>query len=358
MKPRDVAIKGIGPVSAQGTDAASVWNRLNGEIAETTGKLKGELEFTVNLPASRLRRVGRYSRLALAGALEAWKDAGIELDGISPFRRGSIFTTGYGSLVSNVTFSESVAKGDPNSCSPTLFAGTVANSCVGHVCMELNLKGVSTVLMGGNIFVYSKLLLDTDKADVIFAGAVEEYSQDLWHSLEKNEVASGVEINEATVVFVLEQVDEGTHDAYCVLGAGASVGLSGFPLITMIDPAMTKRTIKLALRDCVEKNKDKGDIDAVFSSSNGSYFDEVEERAIEEELPRSLIVSGVKGFLGETMGCAFSLNVAAAALCLKNRSIPLSLTRGGSYDADFRNLLVTGFDPAGNYHCLALRRLG
>ena len=358
-----VTITGIGIVCAQGTNVASVWERLNenpGAAAKNAKKSEGEIELTPSLleiPAAQLRRVNRYSRLALAGAVEAQKDAGFVTDKASAFRRGSIFTTGYGSIVSNVKFAESMAKGDPDSCSPTLFSGTVANSAVGQVYMQLNLKGPSTVLIGGNIFVYSKLLLETGKADVLFAGAVEEYSQDLWDSLGQNETASSLNVNEAAVVFTIERAgaNENSHNAYCALGDGESAALGGFPPIQKIDSDASERAIRRALGKCAEKNHGVGNIDVVFSSSGGSYFDETEARAIAEEFPRSFIVPGVKDFFGETLGCAFCLNVAAAALCLKNRSIPRSLTGGELYDADFRNVLVTGFDPAGNYNCLVLR---
>jgi 3-oxoacyl-(acyl-carrier-protein) synthase len=355
MMPNGVTITGIGIVCSKGTDAASVWKRMNETPAVNAKKTEGELDFTVNLPASKLRRVNRYSKLALAGVMEAQKDAGITLDEASAFRYGLILTTGYGSIVSNVRFAESVAKGDPDSCSPTLFSGTVANSGVGQVCTQLRLKGPGTVLIGGNVFVYSKLLLDTGRADILFAGAVEEYSPDLWDSLGKNEVAPGLNINEATAVMAFERAPALPSRAYCALGNGISAGLEGFPQVKKIDLKSSTRTMKRALEQCSEKNRDAGDVDIVFSSASGSYFDEAEAQAIEEAFPHSFVVSGVKDFFGETLGCAFCLNVAVAAMCLKNGSIPPSLTRSTLCDAGFRNILVTGFDPAGNYNCIVLR---
>ena len=351
----NVTITGIGIVCARGTDAASVWERLNENSVPNVKKSEGETDFKADFPASSLRRVNRYSKLALAGAAGALKDSGLALDEASAFRRGAVFTTGYGPIVSNISFAESNAKGDPDSCSPTLFSGTVPNSGAGQVCMRLNLKGPGTVLIGGNVFVYSKLLLDTGRADVIFAGAVEEYSRDLWDSLGKNEVASDLSINEATVVMTLEPAGE--KAAYCSLGNGTSAALRGFPPVKKIDPA-SMQAMQRALSQCAEKNREAGDVDVVFSSAGGSYFDEIEAQAISEALPRAFVVPGVKGFFGETLGCAFCLNVATAAMCIKNKVIPRSLTGGVLYDADFRNILVTGFDPAGNYNCLVLGRCG
>jgi hypothetical protein len=230
----------------------------------------------------------------------------------------------------------------------------VPNSAAGQVCAQLGLKGPGTVLIGGNVFVYSKLLLDTGRADLLFVGAVEEYSRDLWDSLKKNEYSTGLVINEAAVVMTLEPA--GDKPAYCALGNGASAALQGFPAIKKIDPDLSMRAMSRALSQCIEKNRDAGDVDVVFSAAAGSYFDEVEARALAEALPRSIIVPGVKEFFGETLGCAFCLNAATAAMCIKNKAIPPVIAMGVPYDADFRNILVTGFDPAGNYSCLVLKR--
>ena len=69
----------------------------------------------------------------------------------------------------------------------------------------------------------------------------------------------------------------------------------------------------------------------VFTSASGSYFDEAERSAVADTFPRSFVVPGVKAFLGETFGCAFCLNTAIAAICLKNGTIPDHLVRGALY---------------------------
>ena len=75
----------------------------------------------------------------------------------------------------------------------------------------------------------------------------------------------------------------------------------------------------------------EGRVDVVFSAASGSYFDEAERRAVADTFPRSFVVPGVKAFLGETLGCAFCLSTAIAAMCLKNGSIPDHLVRGALY---------------------------
>ncbi|MDR1875966.1 MAG: hypothetical protein LBQ90_13245 [Synergistaceae bacterium] len=352
MNAGGISVRGIGIIGAPGTGVDAVWRSLNGGgTPETDGVVfrEKELPFTVDLPASKLRRVNRYSRLALAASLEAQKDAGLTIDAAAPFRYGVVFTTGYGSLVSNIGFTKAAARDEPDLCSPTLFAGTVANACVGQVCMQLNLKGPGTVLTGGNAFLYSKLLIETGGADVMFAGAVEEYCADLFDALGKNEISAGVQLSEGAAAFILERADEGSC---CLIGESVSVGLEAWPLIGKFDPPGAEDAVKHAIRRCIERG---GKADVVVGSANGSWFDGVEARAFAEELPDAFVLPGVKDCFGETLGSAFSMNVAVAAMCLRYGALPSVPARGASYDGPLRKILVTGCDPIGNYHCMELK---
>jgi len=335
MEKNNIVITGMGIISTLGSDLNEIKDKLKGKSGE---RLDGEVPFTVPLPSSKLRRLNRYSKLALGATLSAQADAGIEIHSENSSRYGTIFTTGYSAMVSNVDFGRSVAGGEPDLCSPMLFAGTVPNCCVGQVCMQLKLKGASTVLVGGNVLFYSKHLIQTDKADVIFAGAVEEYSADLFASLRNNEYAKNIDVREATVVFALEK--ENAKDSYCKIGNSASGGLSAYPLIKNADCGKSRGIIERTVKACVARLKP----DTVYTSANGGYFDEVEQSVIEELFPEAQTIKNIKRLFGETMGSSFSLNIAAAAL---------------SFDGSTReNILVTGYDPIGNYHCIMLERQG
>ena len=109
-------------------------------------RVKLQLDFPSDVPSAKLRRCSRYSKLAAAAADFARKDGHIP-DDIDGTRVGTIISTGFGASENNIQFSDSVVKGDPALCSPTVFSGTVPNSCVGQICIVNGYKGVSTVLM-------------------------------------------------------------------------------------------------------------------------------------------------------------------------------------------------------------------
>lgn len=331
-------ISGIGLVNRAGISTDELWEHLCGK--ELPSEQEDATAFKVKLPSSKLRRFNRYSKMALYASMEAWEEAG-NLEETDPFRRGTIFTTGYGAMVSHLKFCEEVANGSPDSCSPTVFTGIVPNSCVGTVCMFLKCKGVSTVLMGGNHLEYSKLLLENGNADFILTGAVEEYSQDLFEALAEEPAARGADIAEGCAVFCMEPGGEKT--GYCTVERTGTAGLFGFPLLTVVDPEESSAGIEELLRDY-----DGEQPDFVFCSSNGTYFDEIEEKILRSRYPEENIIKGVKSITGETIGCGFSMNVAAAALCLKHGYIPAALS-GRDTDISAEKILVTGFDTAGNY---------
>ena len=146
MKP--VYIDGIGIISRCAMSANELLRITEGEAPETKS---GMLDFTSDVPPAKLRRCSRYNKLAAAAADNARKDGNIP-DDIDGTRVGTIISTGFGAVESNIKFSDSVVKGEPALCSPTVFSGTVPNSCVGQICIINGYKGVSTVLMGGTLW--------------------------------------------------------------------------------------------------------------------------------------------------------------------------------------------------------------
>ena len=101
-------------------------------------------------PPSKVRRAPRYVKMAVAAAAQAIADAHV---GEDPACIGTIFSTGYGPVESNVTFADSVAEGVPALVSPTVFSYTVPNSCLGQVCIVNGFQGSSTLLIGGEPLV-------------------------------------------------------------------------------------------------------------------------------------------------------------------------------------------------------------
>ena len=305
-------------------------------------------EFRPDFPSSKLRRMNRYCKMALYAAQNASREGEIPENG-NPFDVGTIFTTGYGAMEAQLRFCREVAKGDPDFCSPTVFTGTVPNSCVGTVCMFLRYKGASTMLSGGNHLEYSRLLLETRRASCILAGAVEEYSRDLFEDLEQMTGSAAEELAEGCVVFCLKAGQE--KEGYCSLEKTGSIGLADVPLFMETcdeDDAAAMRELLEEYRDCRP--------DVVIGSGCHGAFVKKEREILGEIFPDTPVTGRVKEIAGETLGSGFSVNTAAAAVCLKQGYVPEALLGKEYGSRRAARILVCGYDMEGNYLCALLVR--
>ena len=341
---KKVYVSGVGIISSLGTSVNEVWERLN--QADAGCDVKKEIEYESVLPARARRRMNRYSDMVVYTSVKAVEDAGVEMSEMDSFRAGTIFSTGYGPMVSNLKFANMVLEGDPDVCSPTVFASTVSNACVGHVCMNLGCKGVSTIVMGSNNVGYSQMLLDKGDADYILAGSVEEYCEPVYNALKANPYCTKAEVAEATVSFLLHQDENKEH--YCTLLDFCECSLGKYPLIDQIDEEDVKVRLKKALSTFLENNSIK--VDTVFTVTSGNYFDKIEKDVLKEVLPEDVVVvDKIKEYAGETLGSSFNVALAIGALCMRENKIPEKITSDGKGGADMSCALVTGYDVTGNY---------
>ena len=347
-----VQVSGIGIISRMGTTIEEVWNYLN---SETVVKNKAKVEYMSLLPVKKQRRMNRYSDMTVYVSYKALEDAQMTMEDLNVYRIGTIFSTGYGPMESNLSFADMVLKDDPDLCSPTVFANTVSNACVGHVCMNLGCKGVSTIVMGSNSVGYSQMLIDKGDADYILSGSVEECNATLYQCFRKNPFSENVDIAEAAVGLLLSKEEK--KDDYCQLVDFFEYNLGDYPLINKYENKNTE-PIKAALKNFLGKGGIQ--IDAVFSAANGSYFDQYETDILREVLGEQIIyVDLLKKYAGETLGSSISMTIAVAAVCLKKGSIPwqlISKKEKGTENSPVKTILATGYDVTGNYVAYLMKR--
>ena len=321
-----VFINGIGIISAAAKTSAELLELAKGDkFAEPNF---GKNTFEIGVPSSKVRRCPRYAKMAVATANSALNDANIT-DSIDKTRIGTIFSTGYGAVESTIIFSDSVVDGVPSLCSPTVFSYTVFNSCLGQVCVVNGFKGVSTMMLGGDPLEYSTLLLNTDKADLIISGAIEEYNEELKASILYDDILTDKIISEGAVLFALSRQENANY--YCKITRFSSASLEKYPYLYKVDDNSTVEIISATL---IDASKDKFP-EIVLTQQNQSYFDEIEMSAMRKVFAENVNYFNAKSIFGETFNCSYSLNVAMAAAFIKS----------GRY----KSALATGIDVHGNY---------
>ncbi|PER14124.1 3-oxoacyl-ACP synthase [Bacillus cereus] len=342
----EISIIGIGVISNLGNDVETIWEKLMQE-GETLNS-GDEILFESGLSLSQRKKANRYSEIGFYVSKMALKDSKINVDNIDKKRVGTVYTTGYGPIVSSLKFSESVVEGDYEFCSPTIFANTVNNTCVGHICMLLGFKGVSTVLMGSNNLTYSQILMNKEHTDYILTGAIEEYCKELHDTFQVHENSKNIFIKEGAVSLLVKNKDD-SGLAYCNIVDGFECNIDKYPITDRVEGNKVRGKIKQLISEAVKQY----DIDVFFSSCNNSYFDCVELEAAQEVLNKdTLYVNHVKNLFGETLGAAFNMNVMVAALCIKNSRLPLRLD---SLQRKVNCALVSGYDISGNYMLAVLK---
>lgn len=297
---------------------------------------------------SQKRRANRYAEMGIYASKMAMRDFNQNFSENDKKRIGTVFTTGYGPAVSTIKFSESIAREDYEFCSPLLFANTVNNSCVGHICMALGLKGASTLFMGSNNLGYTQLLLNNRKADHILTGSIEEFCEEIKSAFQNNSISKNILVKEAAVSFLTSRFEE--KEKYCNIVGTLECSIGKYPLVEKVDEFKAYNKIK----NLISKANQSFDIDAFFSSCNNTYFDNIELKAAKEAIANNAVyVNDVKSLFGETLGSAFNVNIMVAALCLKHGYLPNKLDTA---QRKINNVLVSGYDFLGNYFLALLSK--
>lgn len=340
----NIKVMGIGVISKLGNDLDEIWEKLDTNV-ETIDN-QGKIDFESVVAKKKRRRMNRYSEMTVYTTNKALESSQIDMEVLDKTKVGTIFSTGYGPMVSNLAFAKMVHEGDQDLCSPTVFANTVSNTCVGHVCMEYGFQGVSTILMGSNNIAYSSSLLKKGVADHVVTGSVEEYCEELYEAFEQKEITKAVPVQEASVTFVLKKSDESSK-GYCEIIETKDCNVGIYPLIEKVNEARVTQNITKLLKQVNGGNH--SEIDLIIDSSNGSYFDVLESGILTDifgvQIPR---INNVKKLFGETLGSSCNVGLLVGAMILEKGYIPEKLRQSIKTDR-LETILVTGYDVSGNY---------
>jgi 3-oxoacyl-[acyl-carrier-protein] synthase II len=159
---------------------------------------------------------GSYDRattLAVVAYRDALAEAGIELDDDNRTRLGVVVGTTVGSFKSTSDFSrETLVQPRPYLVNPMLFPNTVMNVAAGQVAIRLGLRGVNATVAGGpTAFLgavrYAANVIDRGYADVMLAGAVEEFSAHRAWAAQLTGASAQVPLGEGAAAVVLARAD-------------------------------------------------------------------------------------------------------------------------------------------------------
>ena len=359
---RKVVVTGIGPVTPVGIGRKAFWDAMVsgrsgiGEItlfdaSEFPVKIAGEVrdfDPTTWMDRKAVRRTDRVVHLAVAAAKLAWEDAGNPR--VDPERAAVVVSTGVGGLQYMEDQVRVLATRGPDRVSAFTVPAMMPNAATGTIAMELGFTGPNACITTacaagahgvGEAYRYIK----HGMSDLAIAGGTEAGVTPLalaafaqMQALSRNnsdpEGASrpfdaardGFVISEAACVLVLEEEERAREREATIYAEVAGYGTSADAFhITQPEPQGSGAVLamQMALADAGE---DAEAVDYVNAHGTSTQLnDAAETRAIKKALgdhAYRTAISSTKSMTGHMVGAAGAAEAAAAALAVKEGTIP------------------------------------
>ena len=362
-KNSSVVVTGIGIFSSIGCNRQEFWNALmagksgigplqsfdpEGHKSQIAGEILS-YDPREYFDRKEARKMALVSQLAVSAAIEAVKDAGMDLDKEDRSRIGCIIGSAAGDFHHiEEQYARFLQRG-PRSVNPLTVPRVIANMPAGNTANALGIHGpnmgVSAACTTGTHAIGTALgLLRSGSADVILAGGTEStvtpFVMDGYASMgvlsaanDHPEKASrpfdlnrdGFVMGEGACVLVLE-----TRAHAEKRGANVLAHVSGFGMTAdafgLAAPEPTGKWAALAIKNALNGSgvslSEVGYINAHGTST--VMNDKTETTAIKNAFEGYDIppVSSIKSMIGHTLGAAGAIEAAACVLALKNGCLP------------------------------------
>ncbi|MCI0380675.1 MAG: beta-ketoacyl-ACP synthase II [Gemmataceae bacterium] len=358
---RRVVVTGLGTVNPLARDVKTYWSGL---LAGHSGidllkafdtsafkvRFGGEVKDWVPekvLDARTARRIDRFAQFALAAAIEAVHDAGLDFSKLDPFRSGAILGSGIGGLTEyEEQHSKYLLGGGPGRISPFVIPKMMPNSAPANISIHFGLCGTNTAVStacasAANAIADAFHTIQREEADVMITGGTEAaithmglggfISARALSSRSDNPPAAsrpfdrdrdGFVLSEGAGLVILEDFEHAKRRGapiYCeFLGAGSSADAYN---ITAPHPEGTGaiRAMQLALK---EARLAPGDIQYVNAHGTSTELGDVAEtRALKlvfGDHVKKLAISSTKSMVGHLLGASGGVELIAAILSIKH----------------------------------------
>lgn len=361
-----VVITGIGAVTPVGDDAPSSWRAL---LAGTSGITAITEDWASDLavriagrvtadPAAvidrvQLRRMDRCSQLAVMALLEAWADAGYQLDAdndIDPQRLGVAIGTGTGGLQTMIAQWDVLSSRGARRVSPFTIPMLMSNAPAANVGLRVNAQAgvhapVSACASSNEAIALGLDQLRLGRAEVMVLGGTEAcvhplplaafaQMQAMSTRNDDPQAASrpwdvdrdGFVIAEGSVVLIAETLERAQARGARIYGtlAGSGISADSHDLVQPEPSGHGQRAaMDKAIRDAGLSAADIKHVNAHATSTPAG--DTTEAGAIRQALGTAadqVIVTGTKSMTGHLLGGAGALESFATIMALKDRMVP------------------------------------
>lgn len=363
---RRVVITGTGVVSPVGNDAETFWknikNGVNGICTVTRFdtenypcKVAGEVkdfDITQFVDKKEAKRMDRFTHYAVAAAMMAAKDAGLDMEHEDANRVGVILGSGIGGIETLENQHETMMNKGPGRVSPFFIPMMISNMGAGQIAISLGAKGVNETVVtacasGTNAVGDAFHAVRNGMVDVCFSGGAEAAITPLSFAGFCSEKAmstnpdpeaacrpfdkerDGFVMGEGAGILILEELEHakkrGAHIIAEMIGYGATD--DAFHITAPApDGEGGARAMQAALDDA---GISYTDVDYVNAHGTSTYYnDKYETAAIKtvfKEHAKNLKISSTKSMTGHLLGATGGVEAIICALGLQDGFIPATI---------------------------------
>jgi len=409
---RRVVVTGLGVITPVGNDVATTWRSLvegksgSGPITKFDAatfpvrfacEVKGfdPLQY---MDRKEAKRADHYTQYALAGAVQAMRDAGfVDGNGYDPDRTGVILGSGIGGLKSFEEQHDVYRERGPSKISPFFIPMFIADIAAGIVSMRFNAKGpnyatVSACATSAHAIGDAFRAIQYGDADIMITGGAEATVTpmaiggfaNMKALSERNDspatasrpfeaTRDGFVMGEGAGVVVLEELDHarrrGAKIHAEIVGYGAT-GDAYHLTAPAPDGEGAQRAMKRAMADAGLTAGDVQYNNAHGTSTPAHDFNETRAiKAVFGDRAAGINVSSTKSCTGHMLGAAGAVEFVVCALAVQNGVIPptinyavadpecdLNYTPNAPVEREVNAALSNSFGFGGHNVALAVRR--
>ena len=229
-------LAGVELSSVPASPGVGVQHLYSEPLPGPTGHALEEFNIREHLGRKGTSTYDRVTGLAVVCCQDALREAEIAIDDSTRTRVGVALGTSLGSFKSTSDYSaETLIQEKPYLVNPMLFPNTVMNGAAGQLAIRFGLRAVNATIAGGalaflNVVRYATNIIERGYADVMLAGAVEEYTPHRAWSSHLTGATDSVAAGEAAGVFVLARPEvgwAGPRGVARILGVATGYGPGG-----------------------------------------------------------------------------------------------------------------------------------
>ena len=356
-----VVVTGIGVISSIGSSRQAFWSALVEGVSGVrqiaafdaspyATRIASEVpgfDPLAYLPRKLAGRMARNSQMAVGAAMDAVKDAGLDLEREPSHRIGCCIGTAAGDYNELEEQHRGFLDRGPKAISPFCVPKVIPNMPSANVAIALavhgpNFAAVSACATGAHSIGMALAVLRAGQADVMLAGGVEStitpfvlngYAAMGALSRRNDEPArasrpfdrdrDGFVMGEGAGVLVLETMDHAR-----ARGAEPIAELAGFGMtsdaFSLAQPDPDGRWAAAAMTSALaDAGLDAAEVRYVNAHGTSTKAnDRTESRAVLTVFPDPPAVSSIKSMVGHTLGAAGAIEAAATALAVKHGVVP------------------------------------